>query len=166
MTINHDDHVQAYWNTFVETLPPGEPAPAKFEAWGFGDSPEMADKLGALVIKGIKTATASLVWAYEAEGEPFPEADDYSIVLDGEGNPMCIIRTTRVYVRPFIQVDQEQAYLEGEGDRSLDYWREVHWRFFGRECAQIGREPDESMPVLCERFVLVYPLPQDIPDYC
>ncbi|TFH31677.1 MAG: ASCH domain-containing protein, partial [Anaerolineales bacterium] len=55
------------------------------------------------------------------------------------------------------EVDEEQAYLEGEGDRSLAYWRDVHWNFFSRECAQIGREPSEHMPVLCERFKLVFP---------
>ena len=157
--VSEDQHprVQAYWQAFLGHLLPEAPIPPGYQAWGFGDSPDAADKLGALVKQGIKTATASLVWVYEAEGETFPEAGDYSIILDGEGKPICIIRTTRVYVCPFNEVDDEQAYLEGEGDRSLNYWREVHWRFFGRECDQIGRTPEETMPVLCERFELVYP---------
>jgi uncharacterized protein YhfF len=156
MSADQDLRVQAYWQAFLHKLPSEAKIPGKYEAWGFGDSPEMADKLGALVKRGIKTATASLMWAYQTEDEPLPEAGDYSIILDGKGEPLCIIRTTRVYIRPFNEVDEEQAYLEGEGDRSLNYWREVHWRFFSRECDQIGRTPDETMPVICERFELVY----------
>lgn len=157
MSVSQDPAIKAYWQAFLASLPEGVQPPETYQAWGFGDSPEMADALGSLVIAGIKTATASLVWAYEAEDEPFPEIGDYSIILDGQGRPLCIIQITRVYVSPFNEVDDEQAYLEGEGDRSLAYWQEVHWTFFGRECMQIGREPSREMPVLCERFELVYP---------
>ena len=117
----------------------------------------MADELGGLVCQGVKTATASLVWVYEAEQEPLPKVGDYSVILDGREQPMCIIRTTKLDIVPFDEVDAEQAYQEGEGDRSLAFWREVHWRFFSRECAQIGKQPDQKMPILCERFELVYP---------
>jgi uncharacterized protein YhfF len=158
MTESKDPKIAAYWQAFLETLPEGtEPPPDRYQAWGFGDSPEMADALGSLVKQGVKTATASLVWAYEAEDEPLPEIGDYSIILNSRGKPICIIQTSGVHICPFEEVDGEQAFLEGEGDRTLGFWREVHWEFFSRECAQIGREPSQTMPVLCERFVLVYP---------
>ena len=158
MTSPHNPRLELYWTTFLKSIPEGaEAVPSAYQAWGFGDSPQMADSLGALVRDGIKTATASLVWAYETEDESLPEVGDYSVILDGDGDPLCIIETTALYIRPFNEVDAEQAYLEGEGDRSLAFWREVHWDFFGRECTEIGREPTEDMPVLCERFRLVYP---------
>jgi uncharacterized protein YhfF len=158
MTSSQDPRQEIYWATFLKSFPDGaEAAPSAYQAWGFGNNPQMADSLGALVRDGIKTATASLVWAYEAEDEPLPEVGDHSIILDGEGNPLCIIQTTEIYIRPFDEVDAEQAYLEGEGDRSLVFWREVHWEFFSRECTALGREPSQKMPVLCERFKLVYP---------
>ena len=158
MTPSQDPRQAAYWMAFLKSLPEGaEAAPSAYQAWGFGDSPQMADALGALVRDGFKSATASLVWAYEAEDEPPPEVGDYSIILDGEGAPLCIIQTTEIYVRPFNKVDAEQAYLEGEGDRSLTFWREAHWEFFSRECTLLGRKPSQEMPVLCERFKLVYP---------
>jgi uncharacterized protein YhfF len=76
--------VEAYWQAFLETLPEGmDSLPTTYQSWGFGDSPEMANTLGTLVKEGVKTATASLVWAYEAEDEPLPEIGDYSIILDG-----------------------------------------------------------------------------------
>jgi len=75
--------------------------------------------------------------------------------LDGRGDPLCIIETTRIYIEPYNLVDEEQAYAEGEGDRSLAYWREAHWDYFSRRCEAIGREPSEHMPIVCERFRVV-----------
>ena len=41
-------------------------------AWAFGATPEQADELLALLLSGIKTATAGALWDYEAEGEALP----------------------------------------------------------------------------------------------
>jgi uncharacterized protein YhfF len=116
----------------------------------------MADELADLVVRGIKTATAGLLWEYRAEGEALPHPGDVSIVLDGAGVPACVIETTGVEVAPFNQVGADFAHDEGEGDRSLDTWRQDHWRFFSRACERMGRTPSESMPVVCERFRVVY----------
>lgn len=45
--------------------------------------------------------------------------------------------------------------IEGEGDGSLAYRREVHWVFFTRECQRIGRVPVETMPMVCTVFELL-----------
>jgi len=149
--------IRDYWRSYLDSLEPElSIKDLKYEAWAFGRTSEMADDLGNLVKRGVKIATASLAWAYQAEGEPYPEAGDISIILDGRGDPMCIIETTDVEVIAFNAVGEIHAYEEGEGDRSLDYWREVHWAFFAEECKSIGREPTEDMPVVCERFRLIY----------
>ncbi len=146
-----------FWNEFLNS-PTGKLTTCKAqpEAWGFGDGTEMADELGALVAAGIKTATASLMWEYESEGNPLPKPGDLSIILDGSGSPLCLIETVAVEVRPFNQVDAQFAYDEGEGDRTPEFWRDAHWRFFTRTCREIGREPVQDMPVVCERFKLIY----------
>ena len=150
-------HIESYWQAFLNTFPPeSEAVPDQYQAWGFGNTPEMADELGDLVVRGIKTATAALLWDFEEGGESFPRVGDHSIILDGAGVPLCIIRATEISEVPFNMVGEEQAHLEGEGDRSLRYWREVHWKFFAEECEKLNREPDEQMPVVCEKFVLVY----------
>ncbi len=124
-------------------------------AWGFGATPEHADELLALVLDGIKTATASALWDYEAEGEELPQVGALSIVLDGAGHPRALIETTEVAVVPFDEVSAEHAYLEGEDDRSLAMWREVHERFF-TEHAEHDRGFAEDMPIVLERFRLLY----------
>ena len=151
------DPVGEYWASFIRAgSAPAHAATARYQAWSFGNTPDMADRLGELVRRGAKTATATLVWSLEAANEPYPVVREYSIILDGHGLPMCIIQTTALSVVPFDEVDEEHAYLEGEGDRSLRYWRKAHWSYFGEECRRMGSRPKAQMPILCERFVLVH----------
>ena len=127
---------------------------AEYEAWSFGDDP---DTLAELVRTGVKTATASAYPLYDLEGEPLPEPGEYSVILNTRDEAVCIIRTSKVYVRPYRDVTPEQAYKEGEGDRSLDYWRQVHEAFFRKEMEEAGMTFNESMGVVCEEFEVVYP---------
>jgi uncharacterized protein YhfF len=146
-----------FWQAYLDSLPDTSQAPDAYGTWSFGDSPDMADELAQLVACGTKTATASLLWEYQAEGENLPQAGDVSMILDGRDAPVCLIQTVQVEIKPFDQVDAAFAFDEGEGDRSLDYWREGHWRFFSSACQRIGRTPSQGMPVVCERFRLLYP---------
>ncbi|PZR51559.1 ASCH domain-containing protein [Xylanimonas oleitrophica] len=127
-------------------------------AWSFGDSPELADELLGLVLEGTKTGTASLVWEYDGGQEPMPAEGDLSILLDGAGEPRALVRTTEVRVVPFDEVDEEFARSEGEGDRTLASWREGHERYWRRNMPA-GREFSRDMPVVCERFELLYRAP-------
>ena len=69
---------------------------------------------------------------------------------DGRGEPRCIIESLEVSYRRYNEVDAAFAHEEGEGDRSLAYWREAHRRYFGRQ----GKF-SEDMMLMCERFRLV-----------
>lgn len=124
-----------------------------YEAWAFGDDP---DKLADLVLQEMKTATSSLYALYELEQEPLPEAEEYSVILDSHGEAKCIIRNTKVDIIPYNQISEEHAYKEGEGDRSLAYWKQVHERFFTEECKKAGISFAVSMDVVCEEFEVVY----------
>jgi uncharacterized protein YhfF len=124
-------------------------------AWSFGATPEQADALLALVLTGTKTATSSALWDYEAADEALPVPGTMGIILDGAGRPRALVATTAVTVVPFEEVDEEHAWLEGEGDRSLAHWRAVHERFF-TEHAEHERGFDPTMPVVLERFELLH----------
>lgn len=125
-----------------------------YEAWAFGGDP---DGLAELTRTGVKTATASAGPLYALEGEPLPAPGEYSVILDSGDRAVCVIRTTRVYTVPFDQVSAEHARREGEGDRSLAYWRRVHEDFFRAELAEAGLEFSPTMPVVCEEFEMVWP---------
>jgi uncharacterized protein YhfF/RimJ/RimL family protein N-acetyltransferase len=133
----------------------------------FGDSPALSEELLALVRVGRKRGGASLLWAHEAESEPIPSAGDTEIVVNHLNAPSLVTRITEVEVVPFNQVSAQFAAREGEGDGSLDYWRKAHWAFFSRECERLGREPSDTMPVVCSSFEVldVVPVSDPLPRF-
>src|ERR1700744_5172699 len=125
-----------------------KPVPERYQDlrnFTFGDSPGLADELHEVVLKGVKTATCS------TEDEPNTSVPgERWVVLDGRGEPRCVIESTEVTYRRFHEVDAAFAFDEGEGDRSLAHWRSAHRAYFGR----LGRF-SEDMMLMCERFRLV-----------
>lgn len=134
--------------------------PGPLRADGYGDSPELSEELIELIRSGPKRAGTGLLWAMEHDGDAMPRVGDIEIVVDHSLEPVLVTRLTRVEVVPFSQVSAEYAAIEGEGDGSLKYWQEGHWRFFTRECARIGREPTQDMPVVCSVFELLASVPR------
>jgi uncharacterized protein YhfF len=149
--------IRAYWQTFLSTVPPDSPYHAKsYSKGGYGDSPELANELIQLILIGKKTATCGSLWEWEDEGKPLPQAGDIWVEVDGSGTPVCITETTEVTIRKYNEVDADFARAEGEGDLSLNYWRQAHKNYFSRTLPKIGREFSEDMPLVCERFKVIY----------
>ena len=79
-------------------------------------------------------------------------------MLDGEGHPRFIWRTTEVTIKPLSQVDEAFAWDEREGDRTRDCWLAAHRRYFGRQANREGFEIDDEILTVFERFEVVWPL--------
>lgn len=150
--------VNDYWRAYCATAPDENLADQPDLVDQFGDHPALADELGALVLAGTKTATCSALWEWETEGSEPPPVGTKTVVLNGAGQPICIIETIEIQIRPFNQVDAQFAYDEGEDDRTLESWRHEHWKYFSRVLPKIGKQPTEDMPLVCERFRVVYPI--------
>jgi uncharacterized protein YhfF len=148
-----------FWQAYLDTLLPGSPLPERYPSFYLGANSDLAGRLGALVRDGTKTATCGLLWEYEAEGERLPAPGQRSILTTFEGQPLCIVEISDVLVQPFDAVDEQFAYEEGEGDRSLAYWRRAHTDFFTPICAALGRELSDDTPLVCERFRVIFPEP-------
>ena len=85
---------------------------------------------------------------------PDLQAGTWSVVQDGRGHPLAVIESVEVRVVPFLEVEDQFAFDEGEGDRTLAWWREAHRRYFAR---QPGSEAfSDQQRVQCERFRVVY----------
>lgn len=115
------------------------------ETFSFGDGPELADELAALVIGGRKRATC---WA--ASDGKLTEVGKPMVMLDGSGQPRAVLETVELILRRFDEVDAAFAYDESEDDRTLASWRKAHRTYFGRR-GQFA----EDMLLWCERFRVV-----------
>lgn len=149
--------INALWRAYLQSI--GEtPATTDktFAAWSFGDTDELADDLLDLVLAGAKRATTPSVWELEARGEPMPQPGDLHVITDSTGVAQCVLQTVQVTVVPFNEVDATYARIEGEGDRSLAYWRRTHWAYYERVLADTDYTPRPDMPVVCEQFEVVF----------
>ena len=81
---------------------------------------------------GRKDGGGSALPLYEAEHAPPAAAGQHSVVLGADGQAVCIIRTEKVAVVPFCEVDAAHAFREGEGNKSLAFWRQAHEAFFSQ----------------------------------
>jgi len=145
-----DGAIEEFWTEFVAATG----ADASYTAWAFGadDDPDQQTRLGRLVLEGPKRATTGRLADYDEE-EALPQPGEYSVILDGAGMPLCIIETTRIEVRRLNDVDEDFAWTEGEGDRSLAWWRDAHLGFFER----VGTPVDGDTPLVLEWFDVVWP---------
>lgn len=143
---------QEMWNAYKQINPSiGD----EIDAWAFG---VQADFLADLVLKREKTATASAYDLYAVDAEPLPREGTFDVILDGQNQAVCIVEITKVSVHPFNHVSADHAYKEGEGDKSLAYWRQVHEEFFTECLGEVGLTFTPDSKVVLEEFRKVYPL--------
>lgn len=142
------------WQVFCQKNNIDENTP--HDEWKFCGGGPIANELAHLVLEGVKTATASAKIAFEYENESLPQVGCYSVILFDNEDAACIIQDVKVSIVPFHQVSEEHAYKEGEDDRSLEKWREVHRKAFTPDYQLAGLDFDECGDCVLEEFVVVY----------
>lgn len=148
----------ALWRVFLESL--AEPAQAEarwYESFQIGNTVEGGNLGAQLILQGVKKATSSLLWEYLAQDKPLPQNGSLSIVQDGQGEAACVVETTWVAIKLFSEVDADFAKDYGEGDGTLAGWRAMCWEYYSAQCEAEGWSPSESMPLVCERFKVLFP---------
>ena len=122
----------------------------------FRNNEQDANECAELVKTGVKRATSHSLLGLQHRKKPLPKIGDFIVVTDWEGNAQCIVRTTKVTLKPFFAIDSEHAQREGEGDKSLGNWKKVHWEFYKKELEHFDRVPTESMIIVCQEFEMVF----------
>jgi uncharacterized protein YhfF len=148
--------INAFWQRYLATRAATDPPLIQPRADQFGDGVAMGNELAELIVRGVKTATCSCLWDWQAENETLPRVGDTSIVLDGHERPVAVIEVTEVTLHAYEDVDATFAFDEGEDDRTLASWRRIHWQWFSQMLPAIGRKPAMTMPLVCERFRVCY----------
>lgn len=128
----------------------------KYTSWYFCDDEKSANNLAKLVKEGTKRGTTGLYELYKIDNEELPMIDSYSVITNWDGIAQCIIRTKKVTIIPFKDVNEELANIEGEGDKSLGYWQKVHIDFFTRQLKEFNMKFSQNMLVVFEEFEVVY----------
>ena len=122
----------------------------------FCDNEHDANECVNLVVNGIKKATSPSLLGLQLRNEPLPKIGDFMVITDWSGKAKCIVKTTAEKLKPYFSIDEEYAKKEGEGDKSLAYWKKTHWDYYQRELSEFNREPRESMIIVCQEFEKVY----------
>ena len=122
----------------------------------FGDNEMDANIMAELAKKGVKKSTSHSLLGLQNRNEPLPKKGNFMVVTNWKGEAQCIVRTTKVTLKPYFAIDASYAKTEGEGDQSLAYWKKVHWDYYTRELQAFGRVPRESMIIVCQEFEKVF----------
>lgn len=154
-TKENDKSVGKIWTDFLSNNPTNKITERPLSFY-FCDNQNDADECAELVVKGIKQATATSMWWFEKNKEPLPNVGDQFIITDWNGNAKAIIETTKIEQVPYNEITEEFAETEGEGDKSLSYWKKVHEAYYKREMEPFGEPFYEEMIIVCEYFKTIY----------
>ena len=157
MNENKSASAKQMWSNFIAVNPVYKDQEMP-EHYYYCDNEKDANECAELVVKGIKQATAGALWSYEHDNEPLPQVGDMFIITDWDSVAKAIVKTIKVEQVKFKDVTAEFARIEGEGDKSLTYWKRVHEAFFTREMEPKGKQFTEEMVVVCEHFKTIWPL--------
>ncbi|MGQ0385130.1 MAG: ASCH domain-containing protein [Gammaproteobacteria bacterium] len=149
------EEARSYWAECAAAT--GEPAERPIRARRFGATAEMNRLLLGLILGGEKSITTTSPWLDDGALQARPITGDIWVVMDESDRPAAVLRTTNVRTVPMDQVTEADSRLEGPSVRPIEAWRRVHWNFFTRVLAPLGRTPAADMPVTLERFEIVCP---------
>ena len=152
-----EEQSQVYLDNYLSSLNESEHRKYQSFSSDYFCADEHNDNLCADLIRiDQKTATCSLNIWYESGEEPIPTVGHLQVVVDWNRKPICIIEIDKVETCKYNEVTPEFAHAEGEGDRSLEWWRKAHWDFFSEECKELGIEVNGNMKLVLEWFHVVH----------
>jgi uncharacterized protein YhfF len=122
---------------------------------------DYSDHITELAIKGIKRATTHLKIDFEINDVPRRCTGDYWMILWENLTPAVIVKLVNVEECAFRDVSAAFAAREGEGDGSLEFWKNCHEEYFKLQLADWNRDWSEDLVVVLESFEVVMANPED-----
>ena len=98
----------------------------------FGTPGESRTRLIDFIVNGNKRATAGLLDDYAKESEPIESVGECLAMLDNSDQHVATLRVTRVEISRFIDVPDEFALAEAEGDLNAADFRASHSDYWSR----------------------------------
>ena len=143
-----------FWNDFITKFPEyrGHTIPKLDQ---FCNDKINTDICAELVLKEVKRASCGLKILYDLDKEFFPEVNQLTIITNWEKQPICVVKTIDTFFIKFKDIDAVWAKSKGEGNQSLEEWRETHRNYFQKQLDDLGLVFTENVELICERFEVV-----------
>ena len=148
------ESIEDYWKRFLKETNRPQQCPYAGEM-EFADNKEDSIYFLSQILSGQKQANFTTLKSFEIDMESLPKKGFYSILVDYLENPVGVIETVDVLIVPFNQITQEMAMWDGSSS-SLEEWRAFKKEEFIYDGQVMGYEFDESMPVVIDKFNLVW----------
>ncbi len=127
-----------------------------YEVRWFGIDAKTTRGIFDYIQSGAKTGTYTLPWLLEKTGQPRARDGDYVVLIDYDGTPTLLLRMVSQETVAFGAIDARITGLDGPSVRDVEVWKPLHQKFWDGELAAYGLSVTPDMPVLVERFALVY----------
>lgn len=117
----------------------------------------IAQELLELFLNGLKWAGSSIKKAYFDPTvtdlkEPLPKVGDVWLIQDLDQVVRVIARTVEVEEFAFADVSERLAQAEGEGDKTIAYWKDAHRDFFEHYLRELEIKELDSEMMIAEYF--------------
>lgn len=129
----------------------------RYKVRTFGGSKAMSDIIVPLIETRQKTGTFALAAEFESDPARAPQVGDLYVVTHFDGTPAVLYRITFVETVPFEGIDHDHVQVEGPKARDVGVWRGIHWDYFGAIMRSMGREGSMQMPIVFQRFEVLFP---------
>jgi uncharacterized protein YhfF len=146
-----------FWVRCKQALP-AEPLGDRYVVRRIGNAPAICESLLQLIAAGQKTGGFSRPEELEAAGLT-PHPGDYVILTDYDDRPRCLVQMQECRLLSFRDVGPEHTACESPAARDVDVWRGIHTRYWTPVLAAEGRVFTDDLPVLFQRFRLLYTQP-------
>jgi len=150
------EQLQTFWKMAKDAANLEELGDA-FQVRWIGLDADTTNQIIELITAGDKTGTFTLPWVVEQTGQPEPAVGDLIILIDFEGVPALVVRLTEIELVSFGAITEQHTAIDGTPVRDLNVWKPMHTDYWNRMLAPFGLSVSDNMPVLVEKFELIYP---------
>ena len=145
--------IDDYWNQAIASKPE---LAVDHQIRSIGIDEETTVLIIDFIKEGEKVGTFSLPWLMESENIPASHAGQPIILLSYDGKPEIVVQITDIEETTFGEIDYEVTKIDGPPVRDPEVWIPLHREYWNNILKPYGRSCTDDMPVIVERFKLVY----------
>ena len=145
--------IDDYWNRVIASKPE---LAVDHQIRSIGIDEETTVLIIGFIKEGEKVGTFSLPWLMESENIPASHTGQPIILLSYDGKPEIVVQITDIEETTFGEIDYEVTKIDGPPVRDPEVWIPLHREYWNNILKPYGRSCTDDMPVIVERFQLVY----------